>query len=185
MWDSVVSELILTWTISKQLLGSRHWICLRIMHGIRLVLNLNLLHHLLKSDILCSSNTPMLIKQRMQSIAFVASLMAQATNLVWLSRDIPWWRLRWQMHGFYLHQLGESWGRAAEGSTSTSGLFWWAFLSCPQAALASSPRVCRTLTVIFLDSSVAMKANTCQRHKAMVDSDAWSIILVWTCCSSS
>ena len=42
------------------------------------------------------------------------------------------------------------------------GLFWNSFLSCPQAALASRPRVWRTLTVTLRDSRAAANACTCQ-----------------------
>lgn len=60
--------------------------------------------------------------------------------------------------------MGKGWGSAA--ADSRNGLFWKLFLSCPQAAWASSPRVCLTLTVIFFDSKAAAKAKTCQFCKA-------------------
>uniref|UniRef100_A0A0A9GQQ7 Catalytic, putative n=1 Tax=Arundo donax TaxID=35708 RepID=A0A0A9GQQ7_ARUDO len=46
------------------------------------------------------------------------------------------------------------------GDDSSRGFFWNSFLSCPQAAFASSPRVSRTLTVIFRASNASTNAST-------------------------
>jgi hypothetical protein len=48
----------------------------------------------------------------------------------------------------------------AEGPEGTLiGTFWNSFLNCPQAALASNPRVCRTLAVTLLAAKVSTNSN--------------------------
>src|SRR4051812_28135959 len=62
-----------------------------------------------------------------------------------------------------LHQHATAISGSGCGSSdsATIGLFWNSFLSCPHAALASSPRVCRTLEVTLRDSRAAANACIC------------------------
>lgn len=50
---------------------------------------------------------------------------------------------------------------SSTSAPASRGFFWNSFLSCPQAALASNPRVWRTLTVILWDSKAAENATIC------------------------
>ncbi len=72
----------------------------------------------------------------------------------WLSFEaqIPPWTMEWS------YEFAQ-----AEGPEGTLiGTFWNSFLNCPQAALASNPRVCRTLAVTLLAAKVSTNSNICQ-----------------------
>lgn len=124
---------------------------------------------ILASCVCIDSCTPKLAEPKMPT-GFVGEVqvhqvsfrwMMEREDDFWLANDLKYPRTLWHQQAIGTSNWG--WTLLESGS---KGLFWNSFLSCPQAALASRPRVWRTLAVTLRDFRAAANACTCQNNRS-------------------